>query len=129
VSAFHTGDGGYLLQACHARLCSLERRFLTTNDNQPDDSLFPEEQAQNLIQHIRGNFETDLKLSLENLDPSHLVKNVFELAHKANAAHKFLKVAVDEKELANARMSLFKFTRDLLSRSLKLLGLEPLEKM
>uniref|UniRef100_A0A915KAF7 Probable arginine--tRNA ligase, mitochondrial n=1 Tax=Romanomermis culicivorax TaxID=13658 RepID=A0A915KAF7_ROMCU len=128
---------GHLLQACHARLCSLEEKFLNDDRNNvllnlTDDFLtskLVEPEALTLIDHLTKKSYESFETSIKQLDPSSIVSFLCDLAHSSNAAHKKLKILNVGDDLANARLLLFSSARMHLAYYLKILGLDPIEKL
>ncbi|KAL7717996.1 arginyl-tRNA synthetase [Entamoeba marina] len=129
MTSFEGYTGPYL-QYAHARCCGVERKAgLTINDcTNVDYSLLVEPEAYNLVMHI-AKFNEAIKTAFGNLEPNTLVSYLFELSHVIASAHSVLRVKGSEENLAKARLLLLHCARIVLGNGLRLLGLEPLEKM
>ena len=130
------GDSGIRLQYTHARLSNLiaNNSNLTLPSTQAEVEqlnieLLSEPEAANLILTI-AQFEECLAESYEHLEPSMLVKYLFKLCKDTSKALKVLQVKDNEnEETAILRLTLFSVTKNILGYSMRILGLQPLDKM
>jgi arginyl-tRNA synthetase len=70
-----------------------------------------------------------IRSAAETMEPSVLVAYLFELSHAISVAHNILWVKGQAKELAEARMLLYYAARITLGNGMKLVCLQPLERM
>lgn len=122
------GDTAIRLQYTHCRLCSL----LSNSSHKPsiecDPEVLREPEAMALIFEI-ARFEETILRAHSNLEACILVNYLFHLTHAANKAFKVLPVKGTGAHLASQRLLLFNAAKLVLGEGLKLLGIEPLEKM
>ena len=127
---------GPYLQYAHARLCSVERK------NAPDlvlppyalrpttinTSLLVEPKARDIIL-LMALYPDVVKSALKGLEPSTIVTFCFRLTHAISSAWETLIVKGQEREVAMARLWLYVSARDVLASAMRLLTLDPLQKM
>jgi len=122
------GDTGVRLQYLHARLHSLIENCGVDVDFEASTELLTEECAINLIHHIGGWDECLCKSYIE-LEPSVIVKYLFQLCKLTNRCIKELTVKGSPPDIASARVLLFYCSKIILADGLKLIGVQPLDKM
>ncbi|KAL6064477.1 arginyl-tRNA synthetase [Balamuthia mandrillaris] len=126
------GDTGPYLQYAHARLASVERKCAekdgTTVNPDADLSLLTEKEAHDLILKL-ARYPAAIKAAFEQTEPCTLVTYLMDLCHSISACHRELWIIGREKPLAEARMLLFSAARVTLANGMRLLGLDPLERM
>ncbi|EDR29997.1 arginyl-tRNA synthetase, putative [Entamoeba dispar SAW760] len=129
MTSFEGYTGPYL-QYAHARCCGVERKsgIEIPKASEVNFSLLTEKEAENLIMNI-AKFGDVIMNTYRNLEPNTLVSYLFELSHVIASAFSTLRVKGSEPEIAKARLFLFYCARIVLGNGLRLLGLEPLEKM
>ena len=127
---------GPYLQYAHVRLSSVERK------NAPDVVLPPpaeraaaintdlltDTKARDIIVLI-ATYPDVVKAALKAQEPSTIVTFCFRLCHAISSAWETLIVKGQEKEVALARLWLYVSAKDVLASAMRLLTLEPLEKM
>ena len=127
-----TGNTGIYLQYAHARLCGIEDRSGTRLNTQANTDLLTEPEAFELANMI-STYPEITRSTLQTLEPYMIVNYLFGLSHAISAANQILQVkAVAEsgqKELAEARLLLLWAARVTLANGIRVLGLEPLERM
>ncbi|VDD92093.1 unnamed protein product [Enterobius vermicularis] len=122
---------GLLLQMKHSRLCSLENHNGHLMQDVLSDwnyelELNPE--TLRLIDLLR-NFEDELFGSFVLLEPCKVTSHLIKLANAVGPAMARLRVSDEPIDKAIPRLSLFAAVRKVLHEGMKLLGLEPSEKM
>ncbi len=127
------GKSGIKLQYTHARLCSLIRTASTASisvdSNLNFGALFHEPEADRLILRL-GQYSEALAESYDRLEPSVLVRYLFELCSDVGSAMKVLQVkGCESEEVAIARLCLFIVARKTIAHGMSICGLTPLEKM
>jgi arginyl-tRNA synthetase len=142
VTSFE-GDTGPYLQYAHARLCSIERKYIAkyfpdsldvedvTNLLKLEElnlSLLKEEEAHKLAYQI-GRYSYAIHNAYRTLEPSAIVSYLFNLCHAISSANAQLHIVNAESEAGKSRMMLFHKARVILGEGLTLLGLKPLEMM
>jgi arginyl-tRNA synthetase len=125
------GDTGPYLQYAHSRLCSIERKssFKLTMDNAFENlDILTEKSALDLIDII-GQYPELVRDLSATLEPCTLVKYSWKLAHAVSAAYQDVWVHGQEEKIAIARLALYTAARYTLGNALRMLGLQPLERM
>jgi len=124
-TAGHTGP---YLQFAHARLCSVERKAGVEINPDANLDLLVEEEGQDLAVII-SRYPEIIQAASQSMEPSVLVSYLFELSHAISVAHNVLWVKGQAKDIAEARMLLYHSARITLGNGMKILGLQPLERM
>jgi arginyl-tRNA synthetase len=122
------GDTGPYLQYAHTRMCSIERTFGAPVNPNADLSLLKEKSALNLIEQI-ARYPDLIVSTRKTLEPCNVVTYALQLSHLVSSALEELWVMGQEKPLAEARLLLYWAARQTLGNALRLIGLEPLERM
>ncbi|KXB02843.1 hypothetical protein AKJ43_00265 [candidate division MSBL1 archaeon SCGC-AAA261D19] len=121
-------NSGPAIQYSHARACSILRKAGEEGDEHPDN-VFKKPEEHRLIKQL-SKFPEVVQEAGDQLQPHLLATYSAELALIFN---KFYEVApvikADTKELKSARLRLVDCSRIVLRNSLKLLGIEALERM
>jgi len=122
------GDTGVRLQYLHARLNSL---LLGSEVDALEDSNtdhLVEQEALDLVYHI-GLWDEALHASYESLEPALIVKYLFSLVNHTNRCLKLLNVKGADADTARARLLLFAAAQKVLAEGLRILGVQPLDRM
>ncbi|XP_043281083.1 probable arginine--tRNA ligase, mitochondrial [Venturia canescens] len=122
------GETGVKLQYCHCRLVNLEENCETKLASECDPSMLREPIVNDLVTKI-VQFDEAIISSYRALEPCHLVKYLFELSHTINRSLRELKVKGEPEDVGSQRLLLYRVSRNILAKGMKLLGLRPLEKM
>lgn len=132
------GDTGPFLQYNHVRLCSVERKNAAEGLALPQGEeldplklsmeLLSEPKARDLIWHL-SSWPDVVRQALKDQQPSTIVSFAFRTTRSVSAAWEVLIVKGQSKELALVRLFLYRCARDVLSAAMKLLTLEPLQRM
>ncbi|KAG8987530.1 hypothetical protein FRB93_004486 [Tulasnella sp. JGI-2019a] len=127
------GDTGPYLQYAHVRLCSIERTVapnlvLRSSMSDIDISLLTESKAREIVFHL-ATYPDVVKNALKTHEPSAIVTHCFKLAHLISSAWETLVVKGQETEVAQARLLLYTCARDVLGSAMRLLSLNPLDRM
>ncbi|KAN0061642.1 arginyl-tRNA synthetase [Thecaphora frezii] len=132
------GDTGPYLQYNHVRLCSVERKVkeadgleLATEEldyQSIKTELITEPKARDLIL-LLATWPDVVKTACKDHQPSTVVTFCFRLTHLVSSCWEFLLVKGQEKDLAVARLWLFRCCKDVLGSALRLLTITPLERM
>lgn len=128
--AFQGDSGPYLLYA-YARINGIKNKAKENGIEVKDTinaELITDNSSYNLIRLLASFNEVLQKVTQDN-EPSHLAGYALELAKAFSKSYNELKVSGVEQELAEARLKLFDVTQQALGQSLKLLGINPVEKM
>ncbi|KAG0314000.1 Arginyl-tRNA synthetase [Dissophora globulifera] len=127
-----TGNTGVYLQYAHARLCGIESKAGTKLNPDADTDLLTEPEAFELANMISMYPDVTLQ-TLETLEPSTIVNYLFALSHAISSANQVLQVKSvadqGQPELAEARLLLLWAARVTLGNGMRILGLEPQERM
>ncbi|KAJ6482894.1 arginyl-tRNA synthetase [Mycena vitilis] len=127
------GDTGAYLQYAHTRLCSIERKVapeVSLCDSPPDvdTELLVEPKARE-IAYILACYPEVVRMAFKVQEPSTIVSYCFKLSHAISSALEVLAVKGQAKQLAEARLLLFACARMVLASGMRLLSLNPLERM
>ena len=121
------GETGPYVMYTHARACSVLRKAGEC-DAQPDFSALSDPEAQDVVRLI-GQFPEVAKNALNRSEPSMITRYSVDLAQAYNKFYYERKVMVDDLGARKARLMLTEATRDLLRRSLSLIGIAAPERM
>lgn len=127
---------GPYLQYAHVRLSSVERKNApllvlptpSVRSSSIDTTLLTESKAREIVL-LLSQYPDVVKAALKTHEPSAIVTFCFKLTHCISSAWETLIVKGQEEELARSRLWLYVCARDVLASAMKLLTLEPLEKM
>ncbi|KAH9848770.1 arginyl-tRNA synthetase [Lenzites betulinus] len=127
------GDTGPYLQYAHVRLSSIERKnpdlLPLPAPSQLKTELITEPSAREII-FLLGTYPDVVKTALKTHEPSGIVTFAFRLSHAISSAWETVIVKGEQdKDKAKARMALYLAARDVLGAALRLLSIEPLERM
>ena len=123
------GRTGPYLQYCHARLCSILRKYGKPAATDVDYTRLDTEEDIQIAQVIE-QFGPTLEKAAEAYEPSMLSGYLLDLAalyNRHNNRHRVLND--DDPDLTDARILLVAAVRQVLRNGLKMLGVEPLEAM
>lgn len=124
------GDTGPYLQYAHARLCSIGRKagVLAEDLDSADLSLLTESHAVNLVRAL-SSWPDVVQNTLKTLEPVTVLAYLFKMTHMLSSSYDVLKVVGSEPEVKKARMALYEAARQVLNNGMKLLGLNPVERL
>ena len=100
----------------------------SSRENQPDLSLVEEEYVVDLVYDLAW-YPHIIELCHEDFEPSNIFVYLKDLCRKINSVIGKMRVKGAEKELARARLYVFKAARIVVANALRVLGVEPLRKM
>lgn len=106
----------------------IERRVDIDLTKDIDVSLLKEPQAFELALTI-SQFPDIVQTSCQAMDPSYLVQYMFKLAHATSQANNVLRVKGADPDIAQARLLLFWAAKTTLGNGLRLVGINPLNRM
>jgi len=125
-----TGDTGPYLQYAHARLSSILRKVADSGikvSGDIDYSLLVEPSAVALVSVI-SQYPSNISQAAATYEPCIIVQYLLRLSHEISSAYE-LRVLGQEENLAKARLLLFWSALQILNSGLKLLSIEPLDRM
>ena len=127
------GDTGPYLQYAHVRLASVERRNPELLPLPPVSEIKTElltEPGVREIVFLLGSYPEAVRTAMRVQEPSTIVTYAFRLAHVISSAweHVYVKQEAD-RERAQARLWMYICARDVLAAAMRLLTLNPLERM
>ncbi|OZJ03574.1 hypothetical protein BZG36_03042 [Bifiguratus adelaidae] len=123
------GDTGVYLQYAYARLCGIERKSDVPLDPEVNlSSLIHHEQALELA-NILSQYPEVVEKAYHSFEPHLVVQYLMTLAHAISSSQSVLRVKGMEGDVGKARRFLFWAARTTMGNGLRLVGLEPLERM
>ncbi|KAK4980848.1 arginyl-tRNA synthetase [Elasticomyces elasticus] len=124
------GDTGPYLQYAHARLCSIGRMVPLSHADflSADLSLLTEEHAVNLVRTL-AQWPHVFINTVKTQEPVTVLTYLFKMTHALSSSYEQLNVKNSEPELKKARGALYECARQVLSNGMKLLGLNPVQRM
>lgn len=131
------GDTGPYLQYAHVRLCSVERKAAPTYVLPSPEDLPKLIKTELLIQDAKAReliillslYPDAVKTAFSKLEPSSIVTYCWKLTHAVSSAWETLIVKGQDQDLGLARLWLFRSCKDVLASAMKLLTLDPLDRM
>ena len=128
--AFQGDSGPYLLYSA-ARINGVKEKALAAGIAIPKNvsGKFLEEDASFALVQQLENFSNVLERVAAEYEPLGLVTYALELASTFSRSYNGLKVIGEEAELSSNRLALFECVRIVLTTSMKLLGMRPVERM
>lgn len=126
------GDTGPYLQYQHTRLCSMERETGICADQIDLDKvawILLKEDEMTVILSLICEFPGLVRTTLDTLEPSAVVHYAIHLARAIGKAWKTIWVKDRQPEIQLARSAVYGAARITLANALRLIGLEPLERM
>jgi arginyl-tRNA synthetase len=122
------GETGPYLQYTHARLSSLMQKYgKKLPDPTADFSLFGDEEKQ--VVKWFEHYPEKLKAASESYETLGLAEYLLSLASAFNSYWQRVRIITDEEEPTRARMQMAYAVRVIIADGLRLLGIEPLERM
>ena len=122
------GDTGPYLVNAHARIAGILRKCGVELDPQADVSCLVEQEAHNLVSLVARYGEMLTEAGRQH-EPSVLAGYLLELARALHVGYRSLRVKDEADEIAKARLLLFTVVKNVLASGLRILGIEPLERM
>ncbi|KAF2184026.1 arginyl-tRNA synthetase [Zopfia rhizophila CBS 207.26] len=128
------GDTGPYLQYAHARLCSIRRKALTAVPDLPSDlsaadfGLLTEPHAIDLIRQLASWPDVFLN-TVKTQEPTTVLTYLFKMAHALSSSYDHLQVVGSQQDIMIARLALYSAARQVLNNGMRLLGLNPVERM
>lgn len=131
------GDTGPYLQYNHVRLCSMERKNAEDGLVLPKDELdvasmhteyLTEKEAIEIV-WLLASWPDVVKTVSRDHQASTVVTYCFKLTHAISSAWEKLLVKGQERDVALARLWLYRCAKDVLGSALRLLTITPLERM
>ncbi len=122
------GATGPYLQYTHARLTSLSQKYDgKLPDPDADFALLGDEEKKviKLLEH----FPIRVAQAAESYETSFVAEYLLELAGAVNSYWQRIRILTEDKELTRARMQMAYAVRAVIADGLRLLGIEPLERM
>lgn len=125
------GDTGPYLQYAHARLCSIQRgsEYTVDADNVQEYLHLLTEPHAHAVMTLVAHYPDLVRDLPASLEPCQVVMYALRLSHAVSSAYTVIWVHGQPKEFAMARLALYGAARVCLGNALKMLGLEPLERM
>lgn len=122
------GETGPYLQYTHARLSSLIQKYgKALPDLSADLGLLGEEEKE--VIKLFEFYETKITRGAEEYETLILADYLLELASAFNSYWQRIRIITDDVELTRTRMQMAFATRIIIADGLRLLGIEPLERM
>lgn len=122
------GETGPYLQYTHARLSSLMQKYgKSLPDLDADFSLLGDEEKE--VIKLFELYENKITRATEEYETSILADYLLELASAFNSYWQRIRIITDDAALSRARMQMAYATRTIIADGLRILGIEPLERM
>ena len=122
------GETGPYVQYSYARANSILERAKGLEGNRDYSKLSSSEEFE--LVKVLENFEKQIHLAIEKLEPSIITRYVIDVAKAFNKFYNNHSVLnLDDEELKMARLDLVKVTCQVIKNALALLGIEVVEKM
>lgn len=124
------GDTGPYLQYAHARLCSMTRKSELNVDELPSANfdLLTEKHAVDLCR-LLAQWPDVLINTAKTQEPVTVLSYLFRMTHMLSSSYDVLKVIGSEPEVKKARMALYASARQVLNNGMRVLGLNPVQRM
>ena len=122
------GETGPYLQYTHARLSSLIQKYGKTLPEADADLSLLGEEEKNVIKWFEI-YPERLRQAAESYETSGLADFLLNLAGAFNSYWQRIRIITDDAALTKARMQMAYAVRIVLANGLRVLGIEPLEKM
>jgi arginyl-tRNA synthetase len=126
------GDFGPFIQYSHVRLCSVQRKNpnipIPVSVDEIDVAILDEPKVHDIMYHL-ALYPTAVRNAYQYNEPSTIVTWCFRLSHLVGSAWESVKVTGAEEAAAKARLFLYITTRDVLAQAMRLLSLDPIERM
>ena len=122
------GDTGPYILYCHARICSVLRKYGDVLPIINDFSVFDKPEESDLIK-VLGEFPEYISRTLSTKSPHVLANYLLHLAHCFSSFYHACPILKAEKTILEARIVLAEATKRILAQGLNLLGISPLERM
>lgn len=122
------GDTGPYLMNAHARIAGILRKCGLSVDPEADPSHLTEPEAHRLVRLV-SRYGDVLRSAARTHEPSLLAQYLLELAHALHSSYAVLRVKDAEPKVAAARLLLFAAVKNVLASGLRILGIQPLERM
>ncbi|XP_066901277.1 probable arginine--tRNA ligase, mitochondrial isoform X2 [Halyomorpha halys] len=123
-----TGDTGSKLQYTHCRLCSLEETCGVNLPTYVNATVLTEPTVFELMYELT-RFQDVINCCQNELESFYLVNYAFKLSNTVSRCLKNLPVKGQPSDIAQQRLLLFHTAKKFLHSSMKILGLQPLNKM
>ncbi|KAI5168353.1 arginyl-tRNA synthetase [Pancytospora epiphaga] len=121
------GSGAYL-QYAHCRLLSIEAKNAGLSTCSVDFSLVDSPEVCAFAYKLFW-YEHIIELCFEDFEPSRIVVYLMDLVKSSNNLVNKLRVMNTEENLASARLAILKAARIVIGNGLRVLGIQPLERM
>ncbi|CAG8281145.1 unnamed protein product [Penicillium salamii] len=124
------GDTGPYLQYAHARLCSMTRKSELDVDDlvNANFDLLTEKHAVDLVR-LLAQWPDVLLQTAKTLEPITVLSYLFRMTHMLSSSYDVLKVIGSEPDVKQARMALYAAARQVLNNGMRVLGLNPVERL
>ena len=124
------GDTGPYLQYAHARLCSMARKSELNVDElvNANFDLLTEKHAVDLVR-LLAQWPDVLLQTAKTLEPITVLSYLFRMTHMLSSSYDVLKVIGSEPDVKQARMALYASARQVLNNGMRVLGLNPVERL
>ncbi len=122
------GDTGPYLMSAHARIAGILRNCGLEPNPEADVSPLVEPEAHRLVSLV-ARYPDVLREAGRLYEPSVLANYLLELARGLHASYAVLRVKGEESGKAQARLLLFTAVKQVLRSGLRILGIQPLERM
>lgn len=125
------GNSGLFIQYTHCRLCSLEAKCGPVVNTLVDiDAIIHNNVEMVKLLKLINRFSLVVERSYKQLEPSHIINFLYDLSHAISRALRSSKVKGNlDQQQAEAYLLCFHAARIVVGNGLRILGIEPLDKM
>ncbi|MCZ6602083.1 MAG: arginine--tRNA ligase [Planctomycetota bacterium] len=122
------GDSGPYLQYAHARMEGILRKCGIEVPDRIDPGLLVEDEAATLLRLLE-RYPSVLQQAGRNREPSIICRFILDLARAVSVAYPVLRVKDEAAPLAEARLLLLWSVKQVLASGLRVIGMQPIERM
>ena len=119
----------YYVQYAHARICSVEKKYLELGKSLPEGFDAGEFNGCNELLQMALNFQFVVKNSGENLQPHLIIYYLRDIAQSFHQFYNSVNILKAQESEQNNIMRALTIVKSVIASSLELIGIEPLDSM